>query len=165
MATEMAVYKIRQIGRDILDEPRRFNMAMWLRKLSLEDWRATGRTARTAPPCGTTACFAGEWAIRYLGVDPGASNPLDDAAEAASEALGMDVDHSIARACQSDLGLPDDHLFYEFSWPDCLSEGLSRYNPGTKAYARYFVNVVLEDYIRTNGWTDHLETGEERSNG
>lgn len=150
--TQLAVDKIRQIGQDILDEPRRFDMATWFRKIITPG--VHGRTARTMPPCGTTACFAGTWAIRYLGVDPSVGNIQADL----RLRLGSAKLPSLADACEDALRLPDDRLFYEAEWPYLLHMGIDRFNPGTKAYARYFVKVVLEDYIRTNGWT---ETGKE----
>jgi hypothetical protein len=51
--------------------------------------------------------------------------------------------------CADALNLPSERLFYMSEWPRRLQTKLKA---GTRRYAEHFVNVVLEDYIATNGW-------------
>lgn len=138
----MNVEKMRLIGQDILAEPRRFNMLEWLAKIVTPfDAMLKGHSIKNRPPCGTAVCYAGAWALRELGVDPG---------EASLEKWGYEP----AEACADDLDLPNQRLFFTQRWPRRLE---FEDNAGTKAYAKYFVNVVLEDYIKTNGWEGEWE--------
>jgi hypothetical protein len=140
----MNVRKMRQIGKDILAEPRRFNMRDWARKVrdryALED---VGHATTAQPPCGTVMCFAGEWAIRYLKLSP--SELVENKYERVFNG------RPISDAARLDLGMPNERLFYESNWPTEV-EFPGKLKAGTKKYAEHFVNVVLESYIRTNGW-------------
>lgn len=139
----MNAQKMRQIGKDILAEPRRFNIDTWGLPIDTKaDAEEFGHAKTAVPPCGTICCFAGEWALRYLKVSPEeiAYSPWDL----------KDLGH-VSSLCLEDLALPNDELFYADSWPDEVKMP-ERAKPGTKRYAEHFVNVVLESYIRTNGW-------------
>jgi len=130
----MNVTAMRQVGEYILAEPRRFNMrAVWLEAIGLDVSKyylhSLHHSKDAIPPCGTVACFAGEWAI---------INKL------------APIDYSaIANLCRQSLDLPNDDLFFMDSWPARLR---TRLLAGTRRYAEHFVNVVMEDYIATNGW-------------
>jgi len=126
---------MRQVGELILAEPRRFNMlAVWIERINPDNTlSASLRHAKNAiPPCGTVACFAGEWAI-----ENGYESVLS----------------GISSLCARSLDLPNDHLFFVRSWPARLQTNLKA---GTPRYAEHFVKVVLEDYIATNGWENEL---------
>jgi hypothetical protein len=140
----MNVRKMRQIGKDILAEPRRFNIRDWAQRVhdrgDLED---ADHAVTALPPCGTVMCFAGEWAIRYLKM-----SPADLVVRKYDKAFnGL----PLADAARLDLQMPNESLFFESRWP-LEVEFSSKMKAGTKNYAEHFVNVVLESYIRTNGW-------------
>ncbi len=148
----MNISKIRQIGEDILAEHRRFSMDSWMMKLfkagaSPQERRKAakemGHSLANYPPCGTTACFAGAWAIRYRGVDPRLEDPFRDLYASGG---------SVGDRCRRDLDLPNDNRFFDSHWPERARARLARMRPGTKTYARFFVEEVLEDYIETGGW-------------
>ena len=144
---KMNVRKMRRIGKDILAEPRRFNMIMWFAAVkSKEQARLRDHSTASLPPCGTTCCFAGEWAIRYRQVDP-MEIASDD-----HDGYTADGKCYIPSECMSDLGMPNSYLLFKSDWPDRLTKKMGKFKAGTKAYANYFVKVVLEDYIKTNGW-------------
>ena len=144
----MDVEKMRQIGQDILAIPQRFNMNQWYGRITeSQHVFETGHDEDSRPPCGTVACFAGEWGLRFGGV------AIDRPSDYASGGVHIDD------ACRSDLGLANDNLFYVGSWPRRLQEQL-RARPGTPEYARYFVETVLEDYIATNGWEGEADADE-----
>lgn len=137
----MDVETMRQIGQDILALPARFNMNRWFEKvLDKDDALRVCHSADHLPHCGTVCCFAGEWAIRS-GRTMGLS---DDELE----------DFVPEEACWAALSLPNYHLFHTWEWPYRLRVGLNAFKAGTPEYAAYFVNVVLENYIATNGWED-----------
>lgn len=139
----MNVRKMRQIGKDILAEPRRFNMSEWGRSIDGKwELRQIGHAVTAMPPCGTVCCFAGAWAIRYAKITP-AELPDEIYTEGGKLADGL------GWAASEDLNLPNDDLFYPFRWPAKLQRN---FKAGTQKYAEHFVNVVLESYIRTNGW-------------
>lgn len=139
----MNVRKIRQIGKDILKEPRCFNMAPFFAKIfSRRDAEQINHSPRAIPPCNTVCCFAGEWALRYAGASVGV--PISDPPNL--YILG----EYISDACERDLGLPNQRLFHAEDWPERLRFG--SFKAGTKRYAEHFVYKVLEDYIATNGW-------------
>lgn len=138
----MNARKMRQIGKDILKEPRRFNMSTWFERLTSKQEAVRANHATTQlPPCGTTCCFAGAWAIRYAGIEP--ADPRESVLD---KQLG--VVH-VSDACRDDLKLPNLRLFYTHRWPTRLQTILKA---GTVRYAKHFVEKVLEDYIATNGW-------------
>lgn len=139
----MNVRKMRQIGKDILAEPRRFNIDTW--GLSIDTKAAAeeyGHAKTAVPPCGTVCCFAGEWALRYMKVSP---------KELTNNSYNLKNLGHVSYLCAEDLELPNQDLFYSDFWPEKIRtpKGVK---PGTKRYAEHFVNVVLESYIRTNGW-------------
>lgn len=139
---DMNVRKMRQIGKDILAEPRRFNMTRWAsRILDEQDAKIHDHSLTNLPPCGTVCCFAGSWALRYAKVSPEElrRNPYE-----CVDGKGVDV------LAELDLDLPNDTLFFADRWP--LEVQNHRLKAGTRKYAEHFVNVVLESYIRTNGW-------------
>lgn len=141
----MNVEKIRQVGQAILKEPRRFNMSWWMQPVNLS------HDYFSHPPCGTTLCFAGQWAVRFGGL------PIRPREESY-----MPSGATIPDACQKDLQLPNDKLFYENSWPNRV-RARHLHLAGTREYAEHFVNVVLEDYIATNGWQNPPEQSTEVS--
>jgi hypothetical protein len=136
--------KMRQIGQGILALPERFNMNRWFEKVRDESAaKEVGRDPECLPPCGTTCCFAGEWAVRFQQVD-----------------LAGDLSHTFPDDdCVAALGLPNYRLFYTSDWPERFRNAERLPNlpalPGTPEYARFFVDTVLEDYIATNGWADN----------
>lgn len=134
----MNVEKMRAIGQAILAEPRRFNMGFWGAAFGDAVDQGHAKTAR--PPCGTVCCFAGEWALLYTDTSPEKLRKRDE------------FHGTIADMAQKDLDLPNTDLFHSLFWPGNLRHPASM-KSGTKRYAEHFVNVVLESYIRTNGWT------------
>lgn len=139
----MNVRKMRQIGKDILAEPKRFNIDTWGRSINTKAEADEFGHAKTAvPPCGTVCCFAGEWALRYLKVSP---------EELTTDHLNPNHQGHVSGLCLKDLKLPNGNLFYSDYWPEEIRIP-KRIKPGTRKYAEHFVNVVLESYIRTNGW-------------
>lgn len=135
----MNVRKMRQIGKDILNEPRRFNMRDWFQTLE----RAVEQKIK--PPCGCVACFAGHWGIRYAGADIHIQANAGYGCGVLPQGLIVDL-------CAHDLSLPNSDLFYIYDWPPKHRNKIANLKEGSKSYARYFVEVVLEDYIATNGW-------------
>jgi hypothetical protein len=98
------------------------------------------------PPCGTICCFAGEWALRYGKIKP------EDLAYSGYFTFGGVYLQSVASKASEDLDLPNSSLFYEENWP--VEVRMPRgFKAGTRRYAEWFVDVVLEDYIKTDGWT------------
>jgi len=146
----MNVRKIRQLGKDILTHHKRFNMCYWFTKIKTKDAAKWANHSLTdLPPCGTAACFAGHWAIRYREVDPGKLTQTDSMIHGNVE----DSDGfytSLSELCQNDLDLPNTYLFIHNDWPRRLRECQAK--AGTLAYAEHFTHTVLEDYIATNGW-------------
>jgi len=135
----MDVTAMRQVGEFILAEPRKFNMrALWIEPISSVLAASLHHAKSAIPPCGTVACFAGEWAIR-TGYE--------------SEVLSLESGYNCGEMCRESLNLPNNDLFLESSWPMRLQTTLKA---GTRAYAEHFVKVVLEDYIANNGWENLL---------
>lgn len=133
----MDTITMRQVGEYILAEPRRFNMlAVWVESVGQNGniSESLQHAKNAIPPCGTVACFAGEWAIMKGVIDP--------------TRLGRYIP-SVSHNCKTALKLPNDKLFFENSWPERLRTSMKA---GTRRYAEHFVKVVLEDYIATNGW-------------
>lgn len=147
----MNVEKMHAIGQAILAEPRRFNMELW--GATVEDGIDEANHAKTAkPPCGTVCCFAGEWALLHTNTPPEKLwGPYFHKGEFSNN-WRPGYEH-IADMAMADLDLPNDRLFHTIVWPKDLLHPASM-KPGTKRYAEHFVNVVLESYIRTNGWTE-----------
>lgn len=141
----MKVDEIRQIGQEILNEPREFNMSAWvlIMKTRLNAYMYN-HSVEHLPPCGTAMCFAGEWAKKYLANgDP--ETLLRKYCE--SDYLGVE------EKCREALSLPNSRLFYESQWPlEFKFKIIDNLKYGTREYAEFFVKTVLEDYINTNGW-------------
>lgn len=137
----MNVRKMRQIGKDILAEPRRFNMTFWMIDATALDKSQHARK----PPCGTVCCFAGEWGLRYGKIKPDKRQDFVQSGEFKNR--------HISSACQMDLDMPNQRLLRDTSWPSQLH---TKHKPGTVRYAKHFVNVVLENYIATNGWQNEV---------
>lgn len=140
----MNVRKMRQIGKDILAEPRRFNMTAWFGTVYSKGTASIlDHSEKAIPPCGTVCCFAGEWAMRYAKAQFKYDGTYHD--------YSKDKDEYIENACVNHLDLPNRLLIHQTRWPGRLR---TKHKAGTKAYAKHFVNKVLEDYIATNGWQD-----------
>jgi len=135
----MDIEKIRAVGQEILREPRRFNMETWGSRFGEFDWL---RHVKSGPPCGTICCFAGEWSMLAEGFTP----------EQVADRDHLSLYRRLSVRCQEDLEMPNRWLLNTACWPPRLLRGCSRLTPGSSKYAAYFVNVVLEDYIATDGW-------------
>lgn len=145
----MNVRKMRQIGKDILSEPRRFNMDQWAANIrDRNDAEIINHSLLAIPPCGTALCFCGAWAVRYGGFKP--KRLVYDSSD--------ENGNPISYLAELDLDLPNHRLFFMDEWPEELQPN-SRMKPGTQKYAEYFVNKVLESYISTNGWSDVYDNG------
>jgi len=136
----MDIEKIRAVGQEILREPRRFNMGTWGDFYNASDLPHVA----SPPPCGTICCFAGVWSIIFEEYTP------------REVAIGVNflLDNPVEFRCLKGLNLPNVDLLHSIAWPITLQEGIVALTPGSEEYASYFVNVVLEDYIATDGWAD-----------
>lgn len=154
----MNVRKMRQIGKDILAKPRRFNMLGWFLKITNRTQAmAEDHAVGAIPPCGTAACYAGHWAMRYAGVSLEMSEKMLARSPAPSylpDSEGRGLGEYIPDACADDLDLPNQRLLHSNEWPARLKTKLKA---GTRRYAEHFVNNVLEDYIKTDGWKGEAE--------
>lgn len=128
----MNVELMREVGKSILREFQSFDMDYF--------YQVSSDTDRY---CSTYCCFAGRYLLDHTDYykDGNTYNPYKD------EKPGE------AKAARLGLDMPNSRLFYCSQWPINLAEPHQKgLIAGSLEYAEYFVNVVLEDYIKTDGW-------------
>jgi hypothetical protein len=114
-------------------------------------WIETNVLGLDRPPeCGMVACLGG-WGLVLSKRPEGEGQFKQIGWQAQNSTPDPSIPLSIAQQAQRVLGLSDQQaniLFYVTGWPEKFGTRISKYRPGTPAYART-VNARVNHFLKT----------------